>query len=147
MNSNQRMNSLIAKASILRANPTAAEKRLKVLLDEESDSIPNYHFQHVVYPFIADFAFLSILLIIEVDGSIHAKRSDSDQIRENELELAGWKIIRFSNSEVFNTPHEVLAQVKSAIQSRKKDRIPLRAEPKFSKSRNRKMVIPLPRVV
>jgi very-short-patch-repair endonuclease len=147
MNAKQRMNSLIAKASILRANPTAAEERLKVLLEREGDTLPNYHFQHVVYPFIADFAFLSILLIIEVDGSVHDNRSDSDDIREYELEVAGWKIIRFSNSEVFNSPQEVIAQIRYAIQSRKKDRIPLRPEPKFTRSKNRRMVIPLPRVV
>lgn len=147
MNPKQRMNGLIAKATTLRSNPTPAEMRLKALLDGEGNALPKYHFQHVVYPFIADFAFLTILLIIEVDGSVHEHQIDSDNIREHDLEVAGWKIIRFSNSDVLNQPQEVLAQIRFAIQNRKRDRIPLRPEPRFTKSKTRKMVIPLPRVV
>lgn len=131
----------------MRSNPTPAEARLRELLRKSESELPQFQFQHVIFPFIADFAFLSLLLIIEVDGDLHKKSVASDSIREHELERAGWKIIRFSNREVFDSPDEVLQRIKLVALERRKDGIPVRPEPKFKRAPKRKMVVPLPRVV
>lgn len=54
--------------------------------------------------YIADFMCKELMLVIEVDGSIH-QRADiaaNDIIRENALKQIGFAVIRFDNEEVLN---------------------------------------------
>ncbi|MEQ8470199.1 MAG: endonuclease domain-containing protein [Marinoscillum sp.] len=51
--------------------------------------------------FIVDFHCAEKRLIVELDGGIHDFQMDYDRGREYELQELGYKIIRFSNEEVF----------------------------------------------
>ena len=50
-------------------------------------------------PFVADFACLEALLIVELDGSQHAD-SPHDAVRDAELNRRGFRILRFWNDDV-----------------------------------------------
>ena len=51
-------------------------------------------------PYVADFAARSKRLVIELDGESHADREDYDATRTASLEEHGYRVLRFTNSEV-----------------------------------------------
>jgi len=69
--------------------------------------------QRPVMNYIADFMCKPLKLIIEVDGYSHSLENviKKDIIRQNELEQAGFKVIRFSDKEVLTQ----IIQVRTAI--------------------------------
>lgn len=50
--------------------------------------------------YVADFAARRHGLVIELDGDSHAGREDYDAARTAFMESQGFRVIRFSNSEV-----------------------------------------------
>lgn len=58
--------------------------------------------QRPVLVYIADFMCKELMLIIEVDGSIHdlEEVKQNDQVRQKALEEAGFTVLRFTNEEV-----------------------------------------------
>ena len=87
------------RARDLRLNSTNAERRLWDAL--RGRQLQGYKFrrQHVVGPFILDFACIEQKLAIEADGGQH-NESEGDERRTVWLEGQGWRIIRFSNNEI-----------------------------------------------
>jgi len=65
------------------------------------------------YNFVADFYCAEKRLIIEVDGDIHNNKEakEYDLLREDLLELAGFKIIRFKNNEVLYNTQKVIDEI------------------------------------
>jgi hypothetical protein len=68
-----------------------------------------------------DFAWPDVRLVVEIDGfawhsSEEAFKSDRD--RQNELELAGWMVLRFTAKDVLNQPLKVSATVRAALAQR-----------------------------
>jgi very-short-patch-repair endonuclease len=59
--------------------------------------------QHPIGPFIADFACVSARLVVEVDGATHASEAElaHDARRSAFLESEGWRIVRVTNTDVF----------------------------------------------
>ena len=55
--------------------------------------------QHPIPPYIVDFACVEAKLIVEADGGPHAE-SQRDQRRDRSLQAAGWRVLRFWNSEI-----------------------------------------------
>jgi very-short-patch-repair endonuclease len=56
--------------------------------------------QHPIGAFIVDFYCAQVRLVIEIDGSSHLDQKDYDDYRTGWLELNGFRVIRFTNSEV-----------------------------------------------
>jgi very-short-patch-repair endonuclease len=58
--------------------------------------------QRPVLIYIADFMCKELMLIVEVDGSIHELEEvkKNDEIRQKALEEAGFTVLRFTNKEV-----------------------------------------------
>ena len=100
----------------LRKNETIAEKRLwKELRKLRAQG---YHFrQHPVEGFIVDFACLSQMLIIEVDGIQHLEANvlKTDSARDARLQWAGWRVLRFTNGDVANTLDGAVLEVLAAL--------------------------------
>ena len=68
--------------------------------------------QHVIGNYIADFVCLPARLVIEVDGDTHG--SDEAQLRDakrtEEVERAGFRVIRFWNDYVLNDTDDGVAE-------------------------------------
>ena len=68
-----------------------------------------------------DIAFPSLRIAIEVDGwawHVDVERFGRDRRRQNELELAGWMVLRFTWHDLTRRPSEVVAQVRAAVERR-----------------------------
>jgi len=90
-------------ANRLRKEMTKAEACLwKYVL--RAGKMKGYPFrrQRPVLIYIADFMCKELMLIVEVDGSIHELEevSKNDKIRQKALEEAGFTVLRFTNQEV-----------------------------------------------
>jgi very-short-patch-repair endonuclease len=58
--------------------------------------------QHPIGPYIVDFACVECKLAIELDGLRHLLRNEADQDRTTFLETAGWCVMRFWNTVVYD---------------------------------------------
>ena len=102
-----------------RANPTPAEEKMWELLRDRR--LENFKFrrQHVIGKYIADFVCIPQKLVIEIDGLIHQlpENKDSDEIRTQWLENIGFRVIRFTNEEVFNNTENVLQKILNTLKA------------------------------
>ncbi|MGF1549968.1 MAG: endonuclease domain-containing protein [Sphingomonadaceae bacterium] len=105
---------LTAFARRLRREATAEERTLWRLL---SRCRPAFTRQHVIGPYIADFACRGAKLIVELDGSQHLA-SSRDRARTGALEAQGWLVLRFWNSEVRQNAGGVVEAILAAVAAR-----------------------------
>lgn len=137
---------LLRRAESMRQNMTAAELKLNGALTDPNNNFPRFYAQHVIYPYIVDFACLEHSLIVEIDGVSHDFTRDSDSLRQREIEKLGFKIMRFTNGEVIvdleSVKQRILFECKYRSSIKKNTPTKLNKKPK-----NRKMIVPLPRVV
>ena len=96
-----------------RAFPTEAESLLWKFLRASQLGV-RYRHQHIIGEYIADFACISNKMIIEIDGLYHSlpEQKISDQERTEWLESKGWKVIRFTNEEIFSNLDKVIERIK-----------------------------------
>ena len=66
--------------------------------------------------YVADFVCRSAQLIIELDGSQHVD-NDADINRDAVMEIAGYRVIRYWNSDVFNNLDGVLEDIRQVVLS------------------------------
>ncbi|MEO6404687.1 MAG: vitamin B12 dependent-methionine synthase activation domain-containing protein [Ferruginibacter sp.] len=100
-----------------RHQQTEAEETLWNLIKTKQLDNHKFRRQHIIGQYIADFVCLDKRLIIEVDGSIHQlpENIENDEIRTAFLEKLGFKVIRFSNSEVLTETTDVLNKILSTL--------------------------------
>ena len=67
--------------------------------------IHKFRRQHPVGPYVADFACVLPRVIIEVDGTTHGtdKEVAHDLHRDSYLKSRGWRVIRFTNQDVYKS--------------------------------------------
>ena len=99
------------RAKSLRGNMTDAEKRLWSALRANRFQGLSFRRQTPIGPFIVDFVCHERRVIIELDGGQHAMRAEQDREREKWLELKGYRIIRFWNSDVLRNRNAVLEMI------------------------------------
>lgn len=88
-----------ARAKDLRATLTPPERALWHVLRAGRLGI-KFQRQVVLPPYIADFAARSERLVVELDGDSHAGHEAYDAARTAALEERGYRVLRFSNSDV-----------------------------------------------
>jgi histidinol dehydrogenase len=66
--------------------------RQYVIMDSVLFGNPHYY--------ITDFHCFDLKLIVEIDGPIHLKQIQYDQLREEHLKAMGYHVIRFENRQV-----------------------------------------------
>lgn len=74
-----------------------------LLRDNEIYTKYNIKYNYSVYPYFLDFAFIDLMLDVEVDGKFHytcKSNIEHDQKRNAYLEDKGWKVFRISIDEV-----------------------------------------------
>ena len=99
-----------------RNNPTDAERLLWLYLSNKQLGV-RFRRQHIIGKFIADFACLEKMLIIELDGGYHSlpEQQISDEQRTADLQEKGYRVIRFTNEEIFHEIDLVLTKIKNAL--------------------------------
>ena len=92
----------IQRARSLRKSSTKSESLAWEVLRSKQLCDLKFRRQHPIGPFFADFACVSQKLVVELDGGYHDNVGEADLVRENYLLTQGWKVIRFSDTEVEN---------------------------------------------
>ena len=108
---------IIEKARFLRNNLTLAEKRLWEKINNEKIQGLKFRRQHPLKSYIIDFYCVKLKLAIEVDGSNHFKKRQSEYDRERTYELneLGITEIRFNNEEVFKNIDAVINKIEVVV--------------------------------
>jgi very-short-patch-repair endonuclease len=103
------------QAQDLRHNQTPAEKKPWGALRHLRAS--GYHFrrQHPIPPYIVDFVCLAARLVIEIDGDSHAENKEYDTARTQFLANYGLRVLRFTNTEVYENVESVIAIIQSTL--------------------------------
>ena len=106
------------RARHLRQRMTPQEVKLGVHLRTWRANGIHFRRQVPIRGAIVDFASLKHRLVVEVDGSGHARhhRIDADQARDARLTDAGFRIIRFWNRDVDSNLPGVLDAIHAAIE-------------------------------
>ena len=107
--------SLRTRARTLRRQATDAEQLLWRHLRGRHLAGFKFRRQVVFKPYIADFACLEALLIVEADGGQHAEQRRYDAIRSAWLESMGYRVLRFWNHEILTDAQAVLEQIRRAL--------------------------------
>jgi len=88
--------------------------------------------QHPIGPYFADFACCERMVIVELDGDTHVGSLPEahDEKRTTYLESAGWKIVRFWNSEVHDDVDAVVDMIYLVCEGRSEDPLTLTLSPR-----------------
>ncbi len=107
---------LVARSRELRITMTPAERILWECVRARRCGGFKFYRQRVVLDYIADFYNSEAMLVIEVDGDSHdADRQRFDRERDGDLSAHGYNVLRFTNAQIFEDPHQVCAQILSVI--------------------------------
>ena len=68
--------------------------------------------------FVVDFCCVSHLLVLEIDGGIHEEQIEYDAERTTIIEAYGFKVLRFSNSQVLTHLPSILEKIKATAATR-----------------------------
>ena len=101
----------------LRRNLTDAESKL--WQDLRARRLQGYKFrrQHPIDDYVADFACIPAKLVIEIDGATHSTEEElaHDARRTEVMESLGWRVIRFTNDEVYKDVDGVVEAIYHAL--------------------------------
>ncbi len=111
-------------AKALRRKLTRAETILWSRL--RRDQIAGYRFrrQHPIGPYVADFACVPAMLVVEVDGATHStdEELDHDRKRDAYLKKHGWRVCRVWNEDVYKNSDGVLEAIYALLRAPESDR-------------------------
>ena len=100
----------------LKGNPTEAEKIIWQFLKNKQTGF-KIRRQHIIDDYIVDFVCLNKDVVIEIDGKVHVNQKEYDDMRSARLNELSFKVIRFTNEEVFENPEKVANQIKLLLES------------------------------
>jgi ATP-dependent DNA helicase RecG len=101
----------------VKSNPTKAEQIMWEYLRNKKTG-HKIRRQHIVDVFITDFVCLRKKVVIEVDGKIHLKQKEYDEMRTVRLNELGYEVIRFKNEEVLTNPEIVTSRIKEILDNK-----------------------------
>lgn len=107
------------RARFLRSNQTDAEKKLwRALRGKQLDG-HRFRRQHPLGPFILDFVCLERKLVVELDGGQHGedRHAARDVARDRFLLSRGYDVLRFWNTELYESLDSVVERIREALQS------------------------------
>ena len=107
---------LLARAKRLRTEQTPLEQRLWYALRAKRFAGAKFRRQVVIGRYIVDFACrIPCMLVVEVDGETYALQEDYDLRRTAFLESKGYRVLRFTNREVWSNLESVLTVIFEAL--------------------------------
>ena len=98
----------------LRSDGTPAEAALWRALQRRQLGGLRFRRQFGIGPYITDFFCPEARLAVELDGAVHVAQRDYDDARTRNLAVAGVRVIRFENRDVFEQLEVVLAAILAA---------------------------------
>lgn len=107
-------------AKQLRKNLTDAETILWSRLRRDRVHGRRFRKQHPIGPYIADFACVPAMLVVEVDGATHGTDAqvEHDARRTALFRQCGWREIRVTNRDVYESSEPVLDFIWSEVAQR-----------------------------
>jgi very-short-patch-repair endonuclease len=105
------------RAKTLRRDITKAEKIMWSILKDFNAQGASFRREAPIGPYIADFAWLSKRLTIEVDGDSHETVSGRkhDAVRDAFLKKEGFQILRFDNAQIVDNSDFVFLEIQKQI--------------------------------
>ena len=115
----------VGRARALRRGATPAERKLWPLLRNGLLGA-KVRRQHPCGSYVLDFAFFEHQLVVELDGDTHATGDGPlrDARRDAWLAGQGWRVLRFSNREIFANMDGVLSAIAAALHRPHPDPLP-----------------------
>ena len=102
---------ILKRARELRKEQTPAEQKVwRVLRNRQLEGY-KFRRQHPIGRLIVDFYCPVCVLVIEIDGDVHADQEDYDRVRTEWLNEQGYDVIRFMNTQVNEQLNEVIAEI------------------------------------
>ncbi len=95
----------------LRAEQTKAERLAWKQLRNRCTLGLKFRRQHVIEGFVVDFYCLEKRIAIEIDGSIHDKHQEYDDLRQTIIESKNIKVIRLKNEEILKNSEVVKQKI------------------------------------
>ncbi|MDV7101314.1 DUF559 domain-containing protein [Gordonia amicalis] len=95
---------------------SAAERIAVSLL--HADDVAGWTANHATDGYVADLAFLSQRLIVEIDGFAYhrdAAAFQRDRERRNDLTAAGWTVLNFTWADLTERPDQFVARIRRAL--------------------------------
>ena len=89
------------QAQSLRKKRVPAESLLWKALRNRALGGFKFRRQHPIGPYIVDFACIECKLVVEVDGTSHLASKAAAKKRTQFIVTAGWRLLRFWNTEVY----------------------------------------------
>ncbi len=109
------MNRKVDRARELRQESSRLEKIFWELIRAYRIDRIKFRRQHPIGPYFADFACVSGKLVFEIDGRHHDDRIEADARRTAAMEQLGWRVLRFSASEVLQNPEGIWSAIDMAL--------------------------------
>ncbi len=110
-----------ASARRLRRVSTPFETALWQLLRDRQLEGFKFRRQHPIGRYFADFACPGAMIVVELDGRIHDQQIEYDAVRDEYLRAAGWKVLRFSNSDLAHCREGVWSQIATCLPAMQPD--------------------------
>ena len=114
-----RYGSPLARILLQAASDGARSRAERLLLTHLRDAgLTGWKTNYPVGGYKVDVAFPKAKVAIEVDGfAFHSSSEDfhRDRVRQNDITLAGWQVLRFTWLDLTEYPDRVIAVVRSAI--------------------------------
>jgi very-short-patch-repair endonuclease len=104
-------------ARAMRHQPTECEKKFWWMVRNRTLGGHKFKRQVLIGNYIADFMCVERLLIVELDGSQHAKRKSYDEKRDTFLKSQGYRVIRVWDSDFLENPDGVMEMVFRALET------------------------------
>ena len=101
------------RARYLRAHMTIVEKILWIELRKKRFSGYIFRRQAPIGNYIADFLYIKLKLIVELDGPSHEHQQGYDAQRTKCLNAKDYHVLRFSNDAVLANTEGVLEKIKA----------------------------------
>ena len=108
---------LLSRARGMRRDPSPAEQTLWFALRDRRFADAKFVRQTVAGAAIPDFCCRAKKLVIELDGHSHGSTQVADAERTARLAKLGYRVIRFSNSEIMSNLEGVLHAIGVALAS------------------------------
>ena len=102
----------------MRREPTEVERSLWWKLRELNRLGAGFRRQAAIGPYVADFAWLSARIVVELDGGQHAEEQAAhDRARDAWLRERGFRVLRFWNSDVIESLDGVVEAIFHGIRA------------------------------